>query len=417
MTTDLEPPVEPVRPVLRSGWQQTLRFSMAVLRRRFREERLGVIAGSLTFTSVISLVPLLTVALALFSAFPMFSRFETQLQAYLVQNLIPDSIARPVMLTLTQFSSKAHRLGTVGLVVLGLTALSLMLTIDRTLNAIWHVRKPRPLGQKVLIYWATLTLGPLLLALSLSLTSYALTASRGLVHAPTWGVRLFMELAEFSLFALGVAALFRFVPNTHVRARHALAGGVLVSLGFELAKRLMGWYLGEVTTYATIYGAFAMVPIFLIWLYLSWSIVLGGAVLVSSAPSLDGTAPRFDPDRPGERFRLALALLRELAEVRLHKDCGLTLGVLSARVGMDRLGTEPVLDLLIELDWVARLDEAGEPRHVLLADPSTTRIEPLIGGLLIDAAAPELEPLNRHAGLAALTLAQCLPASIQADPG
>ncbi len=408
MTTDLAPPVEPVRATPRPGWRQTLRFSINVIRRRFREERLGVIAGSLTFTSVISLVPLLTVALALFSAFPMFSRFETQLQGYLVQNLIPDSIARPVMQTLTQFSSKAHRLGSVGLVVLGLTALSLMLTIDRTLNAIWHVRKPRPLGQKVLIYWATLTLGPLLLALSLSLTSFAITASKGWVHAPTWGVQLLMEVAEFSLFALGVAALFRFVPNTHVRARHALIGGVLVSLGFEIAKRLMGWYLGEVTTYATIYGAFAMVPIFLIWLYLSWSIVLGGAVLVSSAPSLDGTAPRFDLDRPGDRFRLALALLNELAMAREQPHSGLTLGVLSTRVGMDRLGTEPVLDLLIELDWVARLDEAGEPRHVLLVEPATTVVGPLMTPLVLDAESPELQALNHQSGLTRLTLAQCL---------
>lgn len=367
-----------------------------------------MIAGSLTFTSVISLVPLLTVALALFSAFPIFSRFETQLQGYLVQNLIPDSIARPVMLTLTQFSSKAHRLGTVGLVVLGLTALSLMLTIDRTLNAIWHVRKPRPLGQKVLIYWATLTLGPLLLALSLSLTSYAITVSKGLVYAPSWGVKMVMEVAEFSLFALGVAALFRFVPNTHVRARHALIGGVLVSLGFEVAKRLMGWYLGQVTTYATIYGAFAMVPIFLIWLYLSWSIVLGGAVLVSSAPSLEGTAPRFDPERPGERFRLALALLNELTAARSQPHSGLTLGDLSGRVGMDRLGAEPVLDLLIELDWVGRLDEGGEPRHVLLVDPASTRVGPLVCRLLIDAETAELQPLNRQSGLTDLTLIQCL---------
>src|SRR4051812_5455371 len=133
-------------------WLDTLR----TLRQRFREDRLGVTASSLTFTTLISLVPLVTVMLAIFSAFPMFASFQDAVQKYFLQTLVPDSIAKPVLSALTQFATKANRLGTVGLVFLVFTAIALMLTIDRTLNAIWRVRTPRPIAQRVLLYWAAL---------------------------------------------------------------------------------------------------------------------------------------------------------------------------------------------------------------------------------------------------------------------
>src|SRR5574343_433234 len=118
---------------------------------------------------------MMTVMLAIFSAFPMFSRFQQSLQKYLIESLVPDNIARPVLGALTQFAAKANKLGSVGLVVLVFTALALLLTIDRTLNAIWRVRQPRPFAQRVLMYWAVATLGPLVLGVSLSITSYALS--------------------------------------------------------------------------------------------------------------------------------------------------------------------------------------------------------------------------------------------------
>src|SRR5690349_1377263 len=154
------------------------------LTERFREDRLGLTASSLTFTTTIALVPLVTVALALFSAFPMFNKIQLAVQSWLVQSLVPDAIARQVLGYLTQFSGKASRLGAVGLGALLVSALALVLTIDRTLNGIWRVRRPRPLAQRVLIYWAVMTLGPLVLGASLTVTSYALTTSRGLVPLP-----------------------------------------------------------------------------------------------------------------------------------------------------------------------------------------------------------------------------------------
>ncbi|MFM8770114.1 MAG: YihY family inner membrane protein, partial [Rubrivivax sp.] len=152
-----------------------------LLLQRFREDRLGMTAGSLTFTTLIALVPLLTVTLALFTAFPMFSSFQGALERLFLQNLVPDTIARPVLSALSQFAGKASRMGALGLAALAATALALIMTIDRTLNAIWRVRRPRSLGRRLLIYWAVLTVGPLVLGASLTMTSTVLAATRGWV--------------------------------------------------------------------------------------------------------------------------------------------------------------------------------------------------------------------------------------------
>ena len=186
------------------------------------------------------------------------------LQKYFLQSLVPDAIARPVLGALTQFASKSSRMGTAGLLFLLASALSLMLTIDRALNAIWRVRKPRPIAQRVLVYWAAATLGPLVLGVSLSLTSYALSASKGLVGELPGGVSLLLEMLQFMLFGGAMSSLFHYVPNTHVRWRHALAGGLFAAVGFEAAKRGLAWYVGSVATYSTVYGAFAAAPNFLL---------------------------------------------------------------------------------------------------------------------------------------------------------
>jgi membrane protein len=365
-------------------WLATLR----ILAQRFREDRLGITASSLTFTTLISLVPLITVMLAVFSAFPIFAQFQGAVQRYLLQSLIPDTIARPVLNALTQFATQSSRLGGAGLAVLVFTALALMLTIDRTLNSIWRVRKPRPIAQRVLVYWAALTLGPVLLGISLTLTSYALTASRGMVSVLPGGVALLLNVVEFGLLAVGIAGLFHYVPNTDVRWRHALVGGVFVSTGFEIAKRGLALYLDTIPTYSLIYGAFATLPIFLIWLYLGWVIVLLGAVIAAYAPSVQMRAVGW-PDAPGRRFELGVLLLRLLHEARSKSPHGTGLHELCERLRVDPLQVESVLDLLIEMDLIGRLDEGSEARLVLLGDPDLIPAGPLVSKLLVTPT-PEL---------------------------
>ncbi|WP_019560355.1 MULTISPECIES: YihY family inner membrane protein [Caldimonas] len=383
-------------------WRETLR----TLGQRFREDRLGLTAGSLTFTTLISLVPLFTVTLAVFTAFPMFASFQAALEAYFIKTLVPEAIAKPVLKALTRFAANANRLGTAGLVVLVLTALSLMLTIDRTLNAIWRVRKSRPIAQRVLVYWAAATLGPLLLGMSLTLTSYALTASRGWVGQLPAGVNLLFNALEYLLMAVAFAGLFRYVPNTHVRWSHALAGGVFVATGLELAKALLAWYVRSVPTYSALYGTFATVPIFLVWLYLVWVVVLLGAVIAAYAPSLQMRVVR-RPPTPGHRFHLALSVLRELRSSRQQASHGLSVEALSRRLRVDPLQIEPLLDKLRALDWVGRLDEEGGARHVLLVEPEHTLAQPLVAELLLDPA-PDVRRFWDKAGFGRMTLADLL---------
>ena len=383
-------------------WLDTAR----TLRQRFREDRLGLTASSLTFTTLIALVRLVTVMLAVFTAFPMFSTFQVALQKYFLQSLVPDTIAKPVLGALTQFATKANRLGTVGLVLLVLTALALILTIDRTLNAIWRVRKPRPIAQRVLVYWAAVTLGPLLLGVSLSITSYAISASQGFVGAMPGGVSLLLGSLEFALLAAAMSGLFHYVPNTYVRWRDALAGGLFVAVGFELAKRGFTWYIASVPTYSTVYGAFATVPIFLIWIYLGWVIVLLGAVIAAYAPSLQMHLVRHKAT-PGHRFSLALAVLRELAGARGGAAHGLTLTQVAERLSTDPLQIDPIVEALVGIDWVGRLDEAGVQRLVLLAEPTATRLAPLVTRLLLEPGAAT-QAFWQRASLGEMTLAEAI---------
>ncbi|SDP45563.1 membrane protein [Rhodoferax sp. OV413] len=373
------------------------------LRERFREDHLGLTASSLTFTTSLALVPFFTVALAIFTAFPMFGKVQVVLQKWLVQSLIPESIARQVQGYLTQFASQASKLGSVGLAIVLFTALALILTIDHTLNAIWRVRRARPLGQRVLIYWAAITLGPLLLGASLALTSYLVSSSQGVVDSLPGGVRLLFSLLQMALLATGMAALYRYVPNTRVKWSHAWAGGVFVALGIEAAKRLLTAYLAMVPTYSMVYGAFATLPILLVWIYLAWVVVLLGAVIAAYMPSLlQGVARRATTH--GWPFLLAIEVLQQLHRARAAGDKGLSMPQLEQAVQVDTLQLEPVLNVLAAMDWVGRLEElepldgsatAREPRWLLLVDPDRTLLLPLVEQLLLTPA-PALENLWKN---------------------
>lgn len=358
------------------------------LRERFREDRLALSASSLTFTTTIALVPFFTVALALFTAFPIFSKLQANLQTWLVQSLVPESIARQVLGYLTQFAGKASRLGFVGLAALVISALALVFTIDRTLNAIWRVRRPRPLAQRVLIYWAAITLGPMLLAISLSTTSWVIAASRGFVKAQAGGLTMVFDIIEFLLLAAALSALYRFVPNTPVRPAHAVAGGLFAAVAIELAKRLLAWYLGLVPTYSAVYGAFATVPILLVWIYIAWLTVLFGAVVAAYLPSLlAGTRRRGGGH--GWQFQLALEVLQHLHRARGTARRGLSATELADTMQVEGLQLEPVLQTLVQLDWIGRLNEMDDheaTRFVLLADVQSTALEPLLRQLLLPAS-------------------------------
>ena len=243
----------------------------------------------------------------------------------------------------------------------------------------------------MLIYWAGLTLGPVLLAASLTITSYALTASKSWVGGLAGSLALLLAALQFVLLAGGMAALFRYVPNTQVRWAHAWSGGIFVAVAFEAAKRLLAVYLSAVPTYSAVYGAFATVPIFLLWLYIAWVIVLLGAVIAAYLPSLlNGVARR--GGTPGWRFQLAVEILQRLHAAQAQPAKGLSLAELSVLLRVDDLALEQPIEALQKLDWIGLLSEDGSPatrhapRFVLLADPDHTALLPLVEKLLIHPA-------------------------------
>ncbi|MET0542476.1 MAG: YihY family inner membrane protein, partial [Variovorax sp.] len=307
-----------------------------------------------------------------------------------------------------QFSMKASGLGIAGLVVLVLTAIALILTIDKTLNNIWRVRTPRPLAQRVLIYWAAITLGPMLLAISISSTNWAFAAWGGVEGAGAV-LKLAFDAIEFILVAGALAALYRFVPNTHVKWTHAWAGSLFVAVAIDVAKRGLGFYLGLMPSYSVIYGAFAILPILLIWIYIAWVIVLLGAVIAAYLPSLmTGVARRGNV--AGWRFQLALEVLQNLHRAQSTPARGLGSAELVRRIRVDSLQLAPVLETLVAMDWIGPLAEVtddDDPRYVLLADPERTSLVPLVGRLLLPPA-DSLQMVWQKAPLAELRLRDAL---------
>ncbi|MEY3871213.1 MAG: hypothetical protein RLZZ296_208 [Pseudomonadota bacterium] len=362
------------------------RDTAITLRNRFREDHMGLTASSLTFTTSIALVPFFTVALAIFTAFPMFAKLQGSLQVWLVESLIPENISRQVLGYLTQFSRQASKLGVAGLAVLVVTAVAMIFTIDRTFNGIWRVRNPRPFAQRVLIYWAAVTLGPAFLGASLAATSYLLPFARNGMAGPSEMWQLLLDSLEFVALAGGMAALYHYMPNTHVKWAHAWTGGLFVAVGIALAKKILALYLSMVPTYSVVYGAFATLPILLVWIYVAWIIVLMGAAIAAYLPSLlAGVARRASAH--GWRFQLALELLQRLDSTRADMPRGQLASDLAQSLRVDLLELEQSLDALTRLHWIGQLaDAAGdnEARYVLLVDPDRTPLEPLVDELLLD---------------------------------
>ncbi len=254
------------------------------LLQRGREERLAQAAGGLTFTMVMSMVPLLAVSFALFARTPALHATGDAIREHLLRGLLPAGIAKTVLKHLAQFAGNANGLTLVGFAVLLVSALSLLLSMENTLNRIWQVKKPRPVLRRLGLYVGMLLTGPVLIGASLWAASYLVAASSGLVGArPAW-VPHALNLGPAILSAAGFACLFRFVPNTTVRWTHAMAGGLLAGIAFELGKYGFAIYLANVPTYRTIYGAFAPLLAFLVWVYYSWLVTLAAALVSANLP-------------------------------------------------------------------------------------------------------------------------------------
>lgn len=263
----------------RPAWRDASSVVRALAHHIF-EDRLTQAAGSLTFTTLLSIVPLLTVALALSTAFPAFDRVMEGLQDWVIDNFLPDAGLDEVVDQLNMFTEGVGRLTAIGLALLGVLAIMLMLTIDDVLNRIFRVERKRPIAQRLMMYWAVLTLGPLLIGLGISMTSALVVSSLGILKLDDLAQSA-LRLLPFLLTWAALASLYILVPNRPVAARHALSGAFIAGLAFEAAKRGFAVYVTHFPAYEIIYGTFATLLMFLVWLYVSWLVVLAGATLTA----------------------------------------------------------------------------------------------------------------------------------------
>jgi membrane protein len=245
-----------------------------------------------------------------------------------------------------------------------------------------------------------MTLGPLLLAGSLAMTSYVISVSKGLVSGMPGGVKFLLDVLQFVLFSVGMAAMYRYVPNTQVRWGHALVGGVFVSLGLESAQSLLAIYLKSVPTYSMVYGALATIPILLIWIYIAWVVVLLGAVIVAYLPSLLGGVVR-RPGSAGWRFQLAVEIIQQLHKAKGGDAKGLSTSALAQALQVDVLELSKPMEELVAMDWVGLLesgDDKNEARWVLLGELGAMRLADLENRLLLNPS-PAMQAYlqQRHA--------------------
>jgi len=260
--------------VLEESIKYTKAF-VSYLFRRFSQNRCSSIAAELTVTSLLALVPLTAVIFALLALFPSFQTLAEQLQSFTFQYFVPGT-GDTIRAYINEFVSKAKNLSALGTLMLVVTALLMVRTIDTSFNKIWQVKSQQSLVRTLLVYWAVLTLGPILIGSSLLITSY-LKSLPIISDVVTEHSQWFTWWLPFLMATLAFALMFLLIPNRKIPVLHAFSSGVVTAMLFELAKFGFGIFMTEFSTYQFIFGALAALPLFLIWLYLSWNIVLLGA--------------------------------------------------------------------------------------------------------------------------------------------
>ena len=362
---------------MQKNWRDLQNFIRFVAM-RFKQDRCVQIAASLTFTTLLSLVPLITIALTLFSAFPVFDDFSNQIKTYLLGNLMPETAGRVITHYTEQFAESAGRLSAVGVVFLAVTAMLMMVTISQAFNTIWRVTRQRPVIKSLVIYWAVLTLAPVLVGASLSLTSWLVGLSMGYAkHIPIFGVGMLKALPVL-FTTLAFAILFRIVPNRYVPLTHALIGGIVASVLFETMNRVFGYYVSHFPTYKLVYGAFASVPIFLMWVYFSWLTILLGAVVAASLPHWRTPESQYLP--AVVKMLDALRVLK-LMSGGMQQGKVMTLPVLSKALHLGFFTLEEIMERLVSADLVRKAEGQG---WLMMKDAGHIRATELLHLFVLD---------------------------------
>jgi membrane protein len=368
-------------------------FARFVLR-RWSEDRCPQVAGSLTYTTLLAVVPSFAVAVALLSWTPFFGAAMRQVTAFLRVNLAPQIADRIIGEYMTQFAANAHRLTWAGTAAVLVLSVATLLIIDRTINGIWRVRRRRSYWVLVPGYVALLVFFPLLLGLGMATTTYVESLAFG--HAAGRAAQAtFLRLAAGALTTIAFFLIYKSVPHRRVPWPHALAGSLVAAALFEAAKDLFAVYVRHAGTYNVVYGAFAALPLFFVWIHLSWMVVLLGAEITACAGYWHARLWT-RADRPGTHFHEAVRVARQLAQAA------------PGAIDFERLRKEAVLPAFELEDLLTRLCEAGivratgerdyalaeAPEAITVADLYEAAVAPL-GGMRPEEWA-EISPDFEH---------------------
>ena len=370
--------------------------------RRFHADRGPSVAAALSYSSLLAMVPLLAISLAVLSAFPTFEQLRFDLQVMLFDSVMP-SAGLAISDTVAEFVENASKATGAGIVGLAVTAVLLLNTITGGFNAIWRVTEARPLALRILVYWSLLTLGPLLLGASFSLSTYAFAVVQWSgVEDYTGPLIGLARLVPPVLSIVAFTLLFFAVPNRPVRLPHAFVGALITGILIEALKTAFGLYLEFFPSYQAIYGALAAIPIFLVWMYLSWAVVLLGAEITASLPEWRAAAARGQHAHDtGTRLALALTILSRLraaqSDGRLPREAALGRGLPATLEELDR-----VLRALRRGGFAAR---GGGGRWVLSRDLSSASLSQLVTALGLAMEPGEGWPEQVRAAIAGLAAA------------
>ncbi|HLZ64739.1 MAG TPA: YihY family inner membrane protein [Aliidongia sp.] len=386
---DAAAPVDGVPAEVESFRQRFVRFTQHVVR-RFIEDGCFAAAGALSYTTLVSIVPLAAIGLAVLSAFPIFDKLRERALMVMFDNFVP-TVGATVEQYISSFAQSAGKTTAIGLLVLAITAIMLLATIEDRLDAIWRVHAPRRWMARILVYWTMLTLGPLLFGVGLSVSAslHGITRDMAVVGASQHTVEEWLNLlaayAPFLLETAGFTLLFCLVPHCPVRWRDGAIGAVVAALLFEGCKAGFTLYLAHFNAYTAIYGALAVIPIFLLWMYLSWSVVLFGAEIAAAVPLWGHAAPAEALARQRVDLDLGLAVVGRLAH-QGRTGGSLTLRALATELAAPIGPLSNCLDRLLAANFVAASVDGG---WVLARDLAAARLVEL-------KQAVETEPAYRR---------------------
>jgi membrane protein len=402
--------------------------------RRFNADGCFAAAGALGYTALVSLVPLAVIALGALSVFPILGQVHDQILALVFRNFVP-SVGEQAAWWFRAFADSAAQTTAIGLIGIAATGVLLLVTVEDQLNVIWRVTAPRPWGQRVVAYWTLITLGPLLVGLSLSLSTYLEISARhagfgqqafqwvesGWLHGLARAVPAVLEFVVLTL-------LYWLIPNCAVRWRDGALGALVATSAIEILKVGFTIYVGAMSYYQTVYGTLAAIPIFLLWMYISWMAVLLGAEVAAALPHWRIDERLGTVSSGGVQLGLSLALIAALAQAQ-RLGARRTTPALAAELGMPTTVVDEHLRPLVGSGFVAQTQEGG---WVLAWSPETATIRDLYRALRLPVAdswlgqasapwqrliAPAMERIIRaEAGAMQMTLASLIGDVIDPEP-